>query len=157
MYRQRRDGLVRETLERETVIFDTRSNVAHALDTPATAVWQACDGHTDAATIAEQLGLSETAVEATIARLVALDLLEEDRTVSRRAALRKMAAGGAAAASLPAITSLLIPPAAHAQSGITSEGGLGGNGGDGGVGGESGLGGEGGDGGDGGVGGEASG
>jgi hypothetical protein len=116
MLLRRSDGLVIEQIGEETVVFDRRCDIAHTLDADAARVWRACDGATDAATIASQLGLSPAVVEATTERLGALDLLEARPTVSRRKALRRIALAGASVAAVPLITSLAIPSAAAAIS-----------------------------------------
>jgi hypothetical protein len=116
MLQRRSDGLVIEQIDEETVVFDRSCDIAHTLDGDAARVWRACDGATDAATIARQLGLSQAVVEATTERLGALDLLEPDPTVSRRTALRRIALG-ASVAAVPLISSLVIPSAAAALSG----------------------------------------
>jgi hypothetical protein len=114
-----------EQIGEEAVVFDRRCDIAHTLDADAARVWRACDGATDAVTIARQLGLSQAVVAATIERLGALDLLEQRPTVSRRTALRRIALAGATVAAVPLITSVAIPSAAAATSGApgTSRGG----------------------------------
>ncbi len=124
----RRDGLLVEELGDETVVYDTNSKQAHCLSPIAAAVFAHCDGATSLASIAERLteARGEPVDIATVAgavaqleerELVASNSRELDGRPTRREMLGKTAAVGAAAASVPLITSIVAPTAALAQSG----------------------------------------
>jgi phospholipase C len=118
----RSEGLIREELDGQLLLYDCESSVAHALDHQATAVWRACDGETDVADIAVRCEMSQETVSLTLARLDELGLLafnpDEQSGETRRSALRKMTLAGAGlSAGIPVISSLLVPTAASAMSG----------------------------------------
>ena len=73
----RSEGLITEELDGELLVYDSESNLAHALDAEAAALWRACDGHTDAHTLAARCATSDDNVRITLARLGELGLLEE--------------------------------------------------------------------------------
>src|SRR4051794_924225 len=104
-------------VEGELVVYDADRRAAHSLSPLAGAVWRACDGRTSPREIAKALGADRAAVEQALAELRAAHLLEPDgsapRTVSRRQALKRI--GGVALA--PAVISIALPAAAHAQTG----------------------------------------
>ncbi len=116
----RSEGLITEELDRELLVYDRESNMAHALRAEAAALWRACDGHTDVHTLAARYDLSEDKARDTLARLGELGLLEvaqaDEDGDTRRAALRKIAIAAAGVASVSAISSILVPRAAAAGS-----------------------------------------
>ncbi len=118
--RARHKGLVVEELDSELLVYDSQSNLAHALEAEAAAVWRACDGRSDIPQLAARCSISEAAVQSTLARLGELGLLEtsaaERDGYTRRTALRKIAIGGATVASASAVSSILVPTAAAAGS-----------------------------------------
>jgi hypothetical protein len=110
----RSEALITEELDGELLVYDSESNMAHALDADAAAVWRACDGRTDTSILAARCGTSEEKVRDALARLGELGLLEDDRDgETRRVALRKIGIAGVGAAT---INSILVPAAAAASS-----------------------------------------
>lgn len=107
--------LVEQQLGDEIVIYDERTQHAHALDGLNAAAWPYCDGSTSVAAVAERLGVDVESVELAVEQLTAAGLLEHIG-VTRRSALRQGAfvAGGVLVAS--SVTSVLVPSAAHAAS-----------------------------------------
>ncbi len=52
-------GLITEELDGELLVYDSKCNMAYALDPEAAAVWRACDGHTETRSLAARCGTSE--------------------------------------------------------------------------------------------------
>jgi hypothetical protein len=114
--RARSDGLLVESLDTETLIYDAERDEAHCLDADAGAVWHGCDGVRSLAEISARTGLSEEVVAATVRDLAARHLVEP-LGVSRRDVLRTLGVGAAsAAAAIPVIRSIVVPTAAQAVS-----------------------------------------
>ena len=103
----RTEDLIVERVEDELVVYDQRSQAAHALSREATAVWESCDGSLAASDIGEHAGLEAAAVEGALAELRANDLLDDEIAVqsgySRREVAAKFAAIGGAAFAAPFI------------------------------------------------------
>jgi hypothetical protein len=120
----RREGLITEELDGELLVYDSESNMAHALDPDAAALWRACDGHTNTHTLAVRSHTSEDKARDTLARLGQFGLLQvadaDQDGDTRRSALRKI---GIAGVGVAAINSILVPTAAAAGS-CTPPGGL---------------------------------
>lgn len=124
----RKSDLTVENLPAETIIYDHKSHQAHCLSPIASAVWACCDGASSPAQIqrsaAERLGqpLTPTLVQNAVAELDKAGLLERDphvRPRSRSAAPRmSRRLSVRVALALPLVTSILIPPAAVAQSAV---------------------------------------
>jgi hypothetical protein len=112
----RSEGLITEELDGELLVYDSESNMAHALGAETSAVWRACDGRTDGRGLAGRCDASEEKVRDAVARLGELGLLEgmqDDRDGdTRRAALRKITIAGVGVASASTISSILVPNAA---------------------------------------------
>jgi hypothetical protein len=114
--RARSDGLLVETLDAETLIYDTERDEAHCLDAQAAAVWRSCDGVRSLSEISVSTGLSEEVAAATVRNLAARHLVEP-LGVSRREVLRTLGVGAASAAvAIPVIRSIVVPTAAQASS-----------------------------------------
>ena len=111
----RTEDLIVERVEDELVVYDQRSQAAHALSREATAVWESCDGSLAASDIGEHAGLETAAVEGALAELRANDLLDDEIAVqsgySRREVAAKFAAIGGAAFAAPFIYSVSIASA----------------------------------------------
>lgn len=118
-----------QELDRETLVFDLKTDRASCLNATATLVWKLADGTRTLSEIAQQM--SQTLNAPVDPRLVryALDqlsnkqLLEqavpmatEYAKMDRRAFLTRAGVVGTAVA-LPVIISILAPTPAHAQSG----------------------------------------
>jgi hypothetical protein len=120
--------LIVEDVGEEALIYDTRSDVAHSLNATAAVVWRAARSGETLDGISELLrarGIEapeDTAV-AVVAELQEKDLLESRNftspTISRRRALQRMAAVGAAAAVAPFVVSATVPTAEAAGSPAT--------------------------------------
>jgi hypothetical protein len=123
----RADGLVVRTVGDETLVYDTRSHLAHCLNRTASEVFRLCDGTRTVREIASSLaggeadGCDEGTVTEALGLLVAAELLRDapapltatDRN-SRREALRRVGLGAALLA--PIVTSLVVPTPAEAAA-----------------------------------------
>lgn len=121
---RRSDGLVVEPLGEELLVFDSRTNEAHALGALASSVFERCDGRSTFTEVAAELSLSQADLLQVLAQLHDRGLLGDALAqpaaadgLSRRDAVRKAALLGAAAAAAPLIKSILVPTSAQAQSG----------------------------------------
>jgi hypothetical protein len=119
--RARTADLAVKPLGDEVLVYDLVRHRAHGLDRMAAAVWRACDGARDPAALAAALRapggtpVPEAVVRYTLGRLAQAHLLTGPApAVSRRAILRQL--GTAAAVALPAVTSVVAPTGAEAQS-----------------------------------------
>jgi hypothetical protein len=125
--RARSEGLVVRELDGEVLVYDLERHRAVCLNRAAALVWRRCDGRTDVAGLARALGeeLGEPAVEEVV--WLALEQLGRDRLlgeamrrparaarVTRRELIRRL--GLAAAATLPLVTSVVVPTPAQAAS-----------------------------------------
>ncbi len=134
--RAREDALVVREIDDEVLIYDLERHEAHCLNTSAAAVWKACDGKKTPAEIATELrleldpGIDEDVVWVALAELWKQNLLQGEKEpepgastgdagLSRASLLRKVGVG-AAALSLPAVTSLVAPTAALAVSNLAA-------------------------------------
>jgi hypothetical protein len=82
--------------------------------------WRACDGHTDTHTLAARCHTAHDRVQVILARLDELGLFEgaqaDQDGETRRTALRKITIAGAGLATIPTISTILVPTAAQAVS-----------------------------------------
>jgi hypothetical protein len=130
MPRARASGLVIERLADETLVYDLGRHRAHCLNAAAALVWDGCDGRTTVAAMAarleRELGLvgGEALVRSGLHQLARARLLDGRPAIgtgtSRRALLRALGLGTAAAALLPVVESIVAPTAAQAASCLTS-------------------------------------
>ena len=124
----RTSKLVVRELADEVLVYDAEGHSAHCLNRTAALVWKSCDGKTPVSRIAERVGgqlsspWAEDVVWLALAQLEEFGLLAPSiprpappNRISRRRMLRRL---GAAAVSLPLITSIVSPTAAQAQSGV---------------------------------------
>ena len=132
--RARQNGLlVRELADGELVVYDRDDHQAHCLNRSAVLVWRLCDGETTVPEIADQLtnefeqDFSEDLVRSAILALTKEGLMEEtpsnrctEDLPSRREFVARMGKGAFIAASIPLITSILIPAPAAAASCLTT-------------------------------------
>lgn len=116
----RKQGLLRETVGEETVVFDRSSQKAYRLNRPAAIVWRHADGKTSvnelAGILERELELTQPAqqlVELALQKVESLGLLEGPSGVTRRRAGRKIAM---AAALIPVVATLTVPRPARAAS-----------------------------------------
>jgi hypothetical protein len=115
----RTDNLLIQELDGELVVYDPEHKRAHCLNPSATKVWRLLDGSRSVSAIASDLGFDQSVVDLAIDDLANARLLEEVEPlpVSRRTALRRVAAAAAVGFLLPAVSSIAAPLAAQAQSG----------------------------------------
>ena len=130
--RSRQDGILATDLGNEVVLYDAREHRGHCLNPVAAAVWRRLDG---AVSMPEMLAhlrneldtaADEAAVWAALHQLEEADLLEaaaaepSEAGLSRRSLLRQLgAAAGAATVLVPAISTVVAPPAYAQVSGST--------------------------------------
>ncbi len=125
----RTEALLVERIDAETVVYDLDSGDVHCLSPLAAAAYEYCDGHTAVSRIAElaqeRLGepVTEDEISAAVAQLDERSLLETPplilrEGISRRDLAKRSAKLGAAAATVPLITSIVVPNAWAQGSGI---------------------------------------
>jgi hypothetical protein len=127
----RKDGLVMRELGGEVLIYDLTRHKAFCLNQTAAMIWKRCNGRSTAADVAKSIGKEIGARVDEQVVWMALDRLEKSRLLdgkiirsgallsaskreSRREALKKI--GLTAAIALPAVTSIIAPTAANAQT-----------------------------------------
>ena len=132
----RKQGLVIQQLEGETLVYDTHQNKAHCLNSNAALIWGHCDGKS---TLDDLAGLMQTAaakgtigdkesrelVWIALGQLEAANLLEaplktpvELKALTRRQVIK--AAGVAALVAIPMVSSIIAPKAAQAATCLAS-------------------------------------
>ena len=119
--RRREDGLLRQPMDGELLLFDSERNRAHSLNATAAAVWEACDGQRSHEELAAGCGIDEPTLELALDRLRGAHLLDEVEVlqtgVSRRLMIRRsLAAGAALGIAVPVIRSITAPTAAMAAT-----------------------------------------
>jgi len=121
-----RDDLLLQDVDDELVVYDPRIQKAHCLNRTAAAAFRACDGTASLSSLRRRVSsaLDESVDDALLWR--ALKVLEDAQLLraplpragrfdpSRRRALRGLALG--AAATVPAVWSVLAPTPAYAAS-----------------------------------------
>jgi hypothetical protein len=124
----RKEGLLVERIDDETVVFDLTTNQAHCLKPLASLVHEHADGETSVDVLAERATARFGRPIAPAEVLEAVELLEDNGIlegplvihnggISRRDALKT---AGAVAASATLLSTILAPTAALAASGIAS-------------------------------------
>lgn len=124
----RKNDIVIQEYGTEVLIYDLLINKAFSLNQTSAMVWKACDGDKTVSEISGQLSgklksaVSEDFVWLALEQLKKENLIENAEEItppfeglSRREVIRKV--GLAALVTLPMISSLIAPAAAHAQSG----------------------------------------
>jgi hypothetical protein len=120
----RKDELVIQEVEGETLVYDLKSHKAHCLNRTAALVWKHCDRNQTVDEVARRVALelkapvSREVVWLAIDQLEKLGLLEGSmkraNAVSRRELVRRI--GITAAVALPLVTSIIAPTAAQAAT-----------------------------------------
>jgi Coenzyme PQQ synthesis protein D (PqqD) len=123
----RRDDLLIEKLEDETIVYDPLRHRAYCLNRVSHLVLHYCDGRSSVAQIVanvqDEIGVavSESVVWSALQKLSKAHLLQErlqvksaTKRLSRRDLGRKLVAGGVVAV----VMSMAVPPSASAASGI---------------------------------------
>jgi hypothetical protein len=122
----RKKDLLVETIDHEVLVYDLRNSRAHCLNKNAGFVWRSCDGKTSirelAGKLQKEIGAKDCAELLAVAlrELSTANLLQqkmplagEGPSISRRDLIRRI---GIAAATIPAVTSILVPTAQAAGS-----------------------------------------
>ena len=123
----RKEGLIVEELPDEVLVYDLDRDRAHCLNDTAAFVWRRCDGRTTAKEIAASLGKKVSVPVDEKLVWLALDQLDQNNLLARRAVpppallgmnRREMvrALGIAAAVAVPVITSIVAPQPAQAAT-----------------------------------------
>lgn len=113
---ERREDLIVQKVGDEVIVYDKASHRAHSLNRPAALVFEQLDGKTDLAGVARRVGkvLGEPHKDEIVAKavneLAAADLLQPGAALPRRSMLK------GAAALLPVVVSIAVPPAAASGS-----------------------------------------
>lgn len=117
--RTRPNDILVHHVDDEVVVYDKKRREAHRLNRTASEVWDLIDGERSIAEIAAALDIDESIVSLSVDELARVQLLDagESLSVSRRAALRRIATAAAVGFVLPAITSIVAPTPAQAESG----------------------------------------
>ncbi|HEX8175857.1 MAG TPA: PqqD family protein [Pyrinomonadaceae bacterium] len=120
----RKDELVVQEVEGETLVYDLKSHKAHCLNRTAALVWKHCDDNQTvdevARRVSQELGapVSHEVVLLAISRMEKLGLLKGSTkralTMSRRELVRRI--GISTAVALPLVTSILAPAAVQAAT-----------------------------------------
>jgi len=122
----RKTELIVEALPSETIVYDTTHHRVHCLNKTASLIWRHCDGQTSVHQIAHQL--SQTLRAPADVDVVRLGLRElhncgllvresaDTTAVSRRDLSKHLSILGGSFALLPAITSIVAPTPAMADS-----------------------------------------
>jgi hypothetical protein len=128
----RKKDLLVETIDSEVLVYDLRNSRAHCLNKTAAFVWRYCDGKTSIRELEGKLQKEVGAKDCQELLAVAMRELskagllqqeipsgDERQTISRRDLIRRI---GIAAATIPAVTSILVPTAQAAGSCVTFDG-----------------------------------
>jgi hypothetical protein len=125
----RQQGLLVQEVGDELAVYDQERHRAHRLNQTATVVWRHCDGMRSvndlAAVLQKELNpvADHELVLLTLDQLNTAHLLEtalarsvEETRLSRRAVVRKVGLVGVLSLLLPAVTTIVVPTPAQAQS-----------------------------------------
>jgi hypothetical protein len=115
-----RTGLVVETVGDEVIVIDQDSGRAHCLSGLAAAIWERCDGTHDVTRLATYSGVDAERVEATLAELDELGLLECDAEPSPGLTRRMVAQRALKVGAGALVLSVALPTAASAASKIAA-------------------------------------
>ena len=106
----RTDKLLIHEIGDELVVYDRTNDRAHRLNATAARVWRSLDGKRTVADLAALIGEEKGVVELALGQLRSAQLLVgEAPAVSRRRALRRVAAAAAAGMVLPMVSSIAAP------------------------------------------------
>jgi hypothetical protein len=121
--RYKQKQVISRVVGNELLIYEEQSHTAHCLNEVAREIWLTCEQDRSATQVLYALrsqypAIGEDSIAGALDTLVSAGLLEatpivEDVSHSRRQAVRRIIT---AAAVLPVITSILVPPASAAQS-----------------------------------------
>lgn len=124
---RRKRGLVVQNLPDEVLVYDLERHKAHCLNQTAAMIWKRCDGKTSVKEIARTMkfesveSIDEEIIWEAVKQLESNHLLNDriarptsEPDMSRRDLIKKV--GITASILLPAVTSIIAPTAAQAQS-----------------------------------------
>ena len=115
--RARTEGLIKERLDGELLVYDLQHHQAHCLNRAAALVWEQCDGQTTVPEIAQrikhQLGAADEnlvrlALEELAAKLLLQEPVARQPGMSRRELIHRLGLT-AAGAAVPLITTIIAP------------------------------------------------
>jgi hypothetical protein len=116
----RTEDLLIERLDDELLVYDQRTDIAHALDPSAVKLWEACNGERSIEELASLTGLSRDDVRDGLEVFEARELLvtpDTEESISRRAVVgRGLAAAGALGFGGVVVHSVAAPTPAAAAS-----------------------------------------
>src|SRR4051794_14208275 len=125
----RKDRIVVQDVDNETLVYDLNNDQAHCLDPLTALVWRHADGQTTLPTLLDLArreagaGTDEQSVESALKSMAGANLLVEHagqasdaEAHSRRDVIRRAAAIGGLAAASFSITSIVAPTPAQAQT-----------------------------------------
>lgn len=119
----RSDGLIESDLAGDVVVYDTRADRVHCLNSSAAALWRLCDGNRGPEALSQALGIDDVEIVwHGLRQLGEQGLLvgtvpdRKPEPVSRRDALRKIVIGGAIGFAVPTVISIIAPAPADAAS-----------------------------------------
>lgn len=124
----RHDGLIKEELPDEVLVYDLGSHEAHCLNRIAAAVWRRCNGRTSVAelsrAVSDEFGVAvpEEAIRYAIKRLNESGLMYSagtpatDRRMSRRALLGMLTKAGTVGILMPLVITIAAGSPAYAAS-----------------------------------------
>ena len=122
----REEGLLLEEAGDELLVYDQKRDKCHCLNRTAALVFGHCDGETtveDMVVLLEkelEIPVNDEMVELALDRLEKAQLLETELadgpTYTRRQVMQKLALGGALAALLPVVTTIVAPTPASAAT-----------------------------------------
>ncbi|HUK91117.1 MAG TPA: PqqD family protein [Blastocatellia bacterium] len=133
VFQARQDGLLKQAVDDELLVYDLKRHKAHCLNRTAALVWEECNGRNSVADLARivqqelHVPYDEELVWVALDQLDRARLLSariarpgEARRISRREVLKRVGLG--AALAVPLITSIMSPTAAQAAT-CTKKGG----------------------------------
>jgi hypothetical protein len=125
----RREGLIVQQVDEETIVYDEERDRVHCLNALAAAVWQRSDGRRDVEGLARRVGqdlgaaVEVEAVHLALGKLHKAKLVDtaapgRSTAVGRRAALRRLGT----AALVPIVSTIVAPRASEAAT-LVADGG----------------------------------
>jgi hypothetical protein len=128
----RTDGLIWESVDDDSLVYDSEAHVGHALAAAAVRVMKLCDGTRTADDLAREAQVTpELAAQAVselrerglvLAAEPGVDVASADRGIDRRRAVRRLAQAGGVAFAAPLIFSVSIAAATGVSSTCITQG-----------------------------------
>ncbi len=120
--RPRREGVVTEHVEGDTLLYVGATHQALCLNASAARIWALCDGERTVETIATAAKLDRDMVARAIGQLGEAGLLDNSVDLPPLVSLRRRRMLTAGLAAIPIILLVTAPKAAHAGSACTPNG-----------------------------------